>query len=149
MSNLNQAVDRNIGSVIRTGDGFYWLTPEEIGSFSFPAAGEVGTGGRNTFRGPRYFNVDMLCEKVQDHRPVRQLISAVRLTTCSTTSTLMFLIRICQRQPRLAIAGTVGNTQILQMALRFESLAQPIVLRLQNQKGVAVLEPRRRSCPKA
>jgi hypothetical protein len=44
---------------VRQGDGVYWLTPQEIGRFSYPAAGEIGTGGRNAFRGPRFFDADI------------------------------------------------------------------------------------------
>jgi hypothetical protein len=51
--------DRNIGRVIRRGDGVYWLTAEEIGRFSPPAAGDIGTAGRNAFRGPTFFDADM------------------------------------------------------------------------------------------
>jgi hypothetical protein len=55
----NYSGDRNIGRVERRGDGVYFFTPEEIGRFSYPAAGEIGTAGRNTFRGPRLFNIDL------------------------------------------------------------------------------------------
>jgi hypothetical protein len=58
-SYVNYAGDRNVGRVMRKGDGVYWLTPEEIGRFSHPVAGQIGTGGRNAFRGPRFFDVDM------------------------------------------------------------------------------------------
>jgi hypothetical protein len=51
--------DRNIGRVERRGDGVYFFTAEDIRRFSFPAAGEIGTAGRNTFRGPRFFNIDL------------------------------------------------------------------------------------------
>jgi hypothetical protein len=44
---------------MRRGDGVYWLTSEEISRFSYPQAGEIGTGGRNAFRGPRFFNADI------------------------------------------------------------------------------------------
>jgi hypothetical protein len=49
--------DRNIGHVRRLGDGVYFFTKDEISWFLFPAAGEIGTAGRNTFRGPRLFNI--------------------------------------------------------------------------------------------
>jgi hypothetical protein len=44
---------------MRRGDGVYWFNPDEIGRFSFPVAGEIGSSGRNAFRGPRYFNADL------------------------------------------------------------------------------------------
>lgn len=51
--------DRNIGSVHYNPDGSVtFFTPAQIANFSFPAAGQTGTSGRNAFRGPRFFNVD-------------------------------------------------------------------------------------------
>ncbi len=51
--------DRNIGRLDRRGGSVYWFSPEEIRRFSFPAAGEFGSSGRNPFRGPRFFNIDL------------------------------------------------------------------------------------------
>jgi hypothetical protein len=55
--------DRNIGRLHRQSDGVFWFSPAEIGQFSFPAAGEIGTSGRNAFRGPRFFNIDVSLAK--------------------------------------------------------------------------------------
>ena len=51
---------RNIGSISTSplGPGVYYFTPSQIANFSEPAAGTYGTSGRNTFRGPGFFNVD-------------------------------------------------------------------------------------------
>ncbi|HLH16390.1 MAG TPA: hypothetical protein VKX45_04185, partial [Bryobacteraceae bacterium] len=38
--------------------GVYYFTPAEIANFSEPAAGFIGSSGRNTFRGPGFFNID-------------------------------------------------------------------------------------------
>ena len=51
--------DRSVGEVRRQGDGVYYFTPQEVGRFSFPAAGEIGNSGRNAFRGPRLWNMDL------------------------------------------------------------------------------------------
>lgn len=37
----------------------FLFTPAQAALFTFPAAGTVGTSGRNGFRGPKYFDVDM------------------------------------------------------------------------------------------
>ena len=54
---------RNIGSVMTSnngiGPGVYYFTPAEIANFAEPAAGSLGNSGRNTFRGPGFFNIDM------------------------------------------------------------------------------------------
>ncbi len=54
----NYTGDRTIGSISRRGDGVYFYTADELGRFSYPAAGEIGNSGRNSFRNPRYFNAD-------------------------------------------------------------------------------------------
>lgn len=59
----NFSGDQRIGRVERRGDGVYFFTPDQVRQFSFPAAGEIGTAGRNTFRGPRLFNVDVSLSK--------------------------------------------------------------------------------------
>jgi hypothetical protein len=50
---------RQIGEVTRTSNGVYWFTDAQAKTFTFPAAGGVGTSGRNVFNGPSYLNIDM------------------------------------------------------------------------------------------
>lgn len=50
---------RDIGAILRQDRQIYWFTSDEIGAFAFPAAGETGTSGRNSFVGPGYFNMDV------------------------------------------------------------------------------------------
>jgi hypothetical protein len=58
-SYANYSGSRNIGEVMRKGDGVYHWTQEVNARFSFPKAGEIGDAGRNIFRGPRSFSMDM------------------------------------------------------------------------------------------
>ena len=51
--------DRSIGSVERWGGGVRFFTPEQLALFSVPAPGSTGNSGRNTFRGPGFFNTDL------------------------------------------------------------------------------------------
>lgn len=48
-----------IGSVSRAGNGVFFLSAADLANFSFPSAGQIGTSGRNTFYGPRFFNIDL------------------------------------------------------------------------------------------
>jgi hypothetical protein len=48
-----------IGSLDKRGDGVYYFTSAQFAQFSFPNAGEIGNSGRNSFRGPAYYNVDL------------------------------------------------------------------------------------------
>jgi hypothetical protein len=54
----NYSGSKSVGSVERRGDGVYFLTAADFANFGFPGPGEVGTSGRNTFRQPRFFNLD-------------------------------------------------------------------------------------------
>lgn len=59
---INYSGDRNIGAVARRGGGVWLFTPEQIAALTepaaFPNAGEIGSSGRNGFRGPRLHNFD-------------------------------------------------------------------------------------------
>jgi hypothetical protein len=50
---------RGIGEVMRQGDGVYYWTRAVSNLFSFPGAGDIGNAGRNVFRGPRMFSMDL------------------------------------------------------------------------------------------
>lgn len=51
--------DRDIGAVDKRGDGVFFWTPAERARFGFPGAGEIGTSGRNAFRGPGQARIDL------------------------------------------------------------------------------------------
>jgi len=117
----NYSGDRNIGRVMRRGDGVYWLTPEEISRFSFPDAGETGTGGRNAFRGPRYFDVDLALVKkfpVSERHVISFRAEAYNLFN----NTNFGLPNNDLATPAAfgKISSTVGTARILQMALRYD-----------------------------
>ncbi|MBZ5623847.1 MAG: TonB-dependent receptor [Acidobacteriia bacterium] len=117
----NYSGDRNAGRVIRKGDGVYWLTPGEIGSFSFAAAGEIGTSGRNAFRGPRYFDVDL--SLVKKFKITEQYAISFRAEAYNLFNNVNFDAPNANLSTLATfgkISGTVGNARTLQMALRFE-----------------------------
>ncbi len=51
--------DRSIGGIQRTGNGVQYFTAAQFALFSVPAAGSIGNSGRNTFRGPGFFDTDL------------------------------------------------------------------------------------------
>jgi len=55
--------DRSIGQVRVQGNGVFYFTPEEVGQFGFASAGSIGTSGRNNFRGPGFYNLDLALSK--------------------------------------------------------------------------------------
>jgi hypothetical protein len=96
----NYSGDRNIGRVQRRGDGVYFFTPEEISRFTSPAAGEIGTAGRNTFRGPRLFNIDLSLGKrfrVTERQSI-SFLSVLRPTILLTIRILGILARAWPRR---------------------------------------------------
>ncbi len=58
-SRADYAGSNKAGALIRASDGVYWFSADDLGNFSLPAAGQVGSSGRNAFIGPNYFNFDM------------------------------------------------------------------------------------------
>lgn len=55
--------DRGIGQVRVQGNGVFYFSPEEIAQFTFASAGSTGTSGRNNFRGPGFYNLDLALSK--------------------------------------------------------------------------------------
>jgi hypothetical protein len=55
--------DRTLGSVQKVGNGVIFFTPAQVEQFTFPGAGEIGNSGRNAFRGPSFFNMDLSAVK--------------------------------------------------------------------------------------
>jgi hypothetical protein len=97
-------------------------TPAEIANFSEPAAGTYGTSGRNSFRGPGFFNVDSSLVKrfaVTEHKyftfgaEAYNLFNNVDFANPSVTlpgSKVAFG----------RISAVVNKPRIMQLALRFD-----------------------------
>jgi hypothetical protein len=116
----NYAGDRNIGRVIRGGAGVSWLTAEEMSRFSYPVAGEIGTGGRNAFRGPRFFSLDISLAK--RFRITERQAILFRAEAYNLFNNVNFATPKSDfSQPEFGkISSTIGNPRMLQMALRFD-----------------------------
>lgn len=117
----NYTGDRNIGSVDRRGNGVFFLSPDEISRFSFAGAGEIGTGGRNAFRGPRFFNTDLSLVKAF------KITERHRVTYRAEAYNLFNHVNfglpgasIATPQSFGKISGTINNARIFQMALRYD-----------------------------
>ena len=126
-STLNTWADytgsRNIGEVTRQGNGVIYFTPEEVARFTFPGAGEIGTSGRNSFRGPRFFNIDTSIVKrfkmpyAEKHSIAfrGELYNLLNNTNFATPGTSLATPQSLGR-----ISNTLGNPRIMQAALRYE-----------------------------
>jgi len=117
----NYSGDRNIGSLQRRGDGVFWFTQEENRRFSFPAAGEIGTSGRNSFRGPRFFNMDL--SLVKSFRFAERQRVSLRAEFYNLWNNANFDgpgSNLVTTASFGKISALQGNPRIMQMALRYD-----------------------------
>jgi hypothetical protein len=113
--------DRNVGSLTRKGDGVYYFDSSFINQFSFPGVADFGNAGRNTFRGPRFFNVDASL--------VKSFALTERKKIVFRAEAYNLFNNVDFANPSLAIStpatfgkisGVVNNPRLLQGALRFD-----------------------------
>jgi hypothetical protein len=112
---------RNIGSLERHGDGIFYFAEEQKVQFAYPAAGAIGTSGRNTFRGPRFFNLDTALVKkfrVAESGAVSFRAEAYNLLNNANFANPDSSLATLQSFGK--ISATVGNARIVQVALRFD-----------------------------
>ncbi|MBI3697901.1 MAG: TonB-dependent receptor, partial [Acidobacteria bacterium] len=117
----NYTGDRNIGSVDRRGNGVFFLSPDQISRFSFPGAGEIGTGGRNAFRGPRFFNTDL--SLVKSFRFTERHRVTYRAEAYNLLNNVNFGLPGASLVTPASfgkISGTINAARIFQMALRYD-----------------------------
>ena len=117
----NYSGSRNIGSVSRKGDGVYFIDPSLISSFAYPGAGDVGSAGRNTFRGPRFFNVDAsLVKSFAITEKKKLLFRAEAYNLLNNVDFANPSLAISSPSTFGKISGVVNNPRLLQGALRFD-----------------------------
>jgi hypothetical protein len=129
----NYSQDRNIGRVDRRGNGVYWFSPEEIRQFSLPAAGEIGTAGRNVFRGPRHFDVDAslvkrfriterqsLGMRAEFYNVFNNPNFAVPGVSLATPASFGRISATASGGPGIPVGGTAGGPRTVQIGLRYE-----------------------------
>lgn len=115
---------RNIGGMTTSplGPGVYYFTPAAIASFAEPVAGTYGTSGRNSFRGPGFFNIDSSLVKrfaVTEHKYFTFRAEAYNLfnnVDFANPSVTLSGARVAFGR----ISSVVNNPRILQLALRFD-----------------------------
>ncbi len=116
----NYAGDRNTGAVDRRGDGVFWFAPETVARFSYPGAGEIGSSGRNGFRGPGMFNLDT--SLVKSFRVTERQRATIRGEMYNTFNNVSF----APPQNNLSVPGfgrisaQDGSPRTVQFALRYE-----------------------------
>ena len=122
---LNYTGTRDIGSVSRqvaNYDGVYFFDPNvNFSKFTYPGMNDYGNAGRNTFRGPRFFNVDASLVKtfaITERKKVLFRAEAYNLLNNVNFANPSFSLTNAQSFGK--ISGVVSNPRLLQAALRFE-----------------------------
>ena len=116
----NYTGSRNIGSVMRRGDGVYFIDPTLISNFTYPGAGDYGNAGRNSFRGPRFFNVDAsLVKSFAITEKKRVIFRAEAYNLFNNVDFGNPSLAISTPATFGKISGVVNNPRLLQGALRF------------------------------
>ena len=122
----NYTGSRNIGSIATTnngiGPGVYYFTPAQVAAFSEPAAGFIGSSGRNAFRGPRYFNLDTSLVKRFEFMERKYL--TFRAEAYNTLNNVDFNNPTVNLNNPIStfgkISSVVNNPRIMQLALRID-----------------------------
>ncbi len=113
--------DRKIGAVERTGSGVIYFTSDHQSKFSLPAAGGIGSSGRNAFRGPRFFNKDV--SMVKRVRLVEGHSISIRAEMYNMFNNVNFAapaVNLQTPQTFGRISATTGSARIMQVALRYD-----------------------------
>lgn len=117
----NYTGNRNAGSVIRSENGVYWFYLEQIQDlFSFPSPGEVGTSGRNSFRGPRYLDIDLSIVKRVRLKGSRQLSIRGEIYNFLNNTNFASPMGVLSDLSTFGrISSTAGRARTIQIAMRF------------------------------
>jgi hypothetical protein len=118
----NYTGSRNVGNVVRQGNGV-WFYPQDTFAtqFTFPGAGDFGNTGRNTFRGPRYFDSDV--SLVKRFRLYEHHSLTFRAEAYNIFNNVNFgnpSVSLTSPQTFGKLTSLVGSPRILQMALRYD-----------------------------
>ena len=119
--------DRSFGSIERFGGGVRYFTAAQFAKFSVPVAGSTGNSGRNTFRGPGFFNTDLsLVKSFRIHEQQRVTFRAEAYNLFNTVNFNPPSVNLQTPQTFGIIsstptgAGNQSGARILQGALRFD-----------------------------
>lgn len=119
--------DRSIGKIERFGGGVRYFTPEQLSLFSVANPGSIGNSGRNTFRGPGFFNTDLSLVKrfriaertnVTFRTEAYNLFNTVNFSAPSVNLQTPQTFGVISSTP--TGASNQSGARILQFALRFD-----------------------------
>ena len=129
MNESDSGTDRSIGGIERFGGGVRYFTAAQLALFSVPDAGSTGSAGRNTFRGPGFFNTDISIVKkfrLPGEKPRNVIFRAEAYDMLNTVNFSAPSVNLQTPQTFGIISSTPtgasnqSGARILQAALRFE-----------------------------
>jgi hypothetical protein len=118
----NYTGSRTIGKLEKLGDSVVWFAGADRARFDFPGAGEIGTSGRNAFRGPWFMNIDMSMVKqfrIREGHSVSFRWEFYNLFNQPMFANPAVNIATPQSFGRIS-ATTANNPRIMQLALRYD-----------------------------
>jgi hypothetical protein len=122
----NYSGDRTIGEVEKLGNGVQFFTPEQVAAFSFAGAGQIGTSGRNSFRGPGFFNTDIsLVKRIPINERVRftlraEMYNALNKANFANPGLSIVTPATFGRISSVVTTSSLTGARVAQMALRFD-----------------------------
>jgi hypothetical protein len=111
---------RNVGNHFNLLGVDYYFNTEQIAAFTLPAAGSLGTSGRNSFIGPSYANVDLSLFK---HFSIGERQSLqLRIETYNLLNKVRWGLPNTNIQSSSfgVISSTIGTPRSMQLALRYQ-----------------------------
>jgi hypothetical protein len=111
---------RNIEDVNRRADGVYWFKEENVLDFSTPSAGETGNSGRNSFRGPKYLNVDLTFFKPFNIGNDNRLQVRAEIYNLFNKAHFGVPVTDLSQDDFGKFTSTIGTPRRIQLALRYE-----------------------------
>ncbi|MBI2689989.1 MAG: TonB-dependent receptor [Acidobacteria bacterium] len=122
----NYSGDRTIGEVVKVGNGVQYFTPEQVARFTYPGPGEIGTSGRNSFRGPGFFNMDIsIVKRIPITERLRltyraEMYNALNKANFSTPGNSILTPTTFGRISSVVNASSGTGARVAQMALRID-----------------------------
>ena len=118
--------DRSIGSVDKQGGGVFYFNAQEVAQFRFAGAGSTGSAGRNTFRGPGFFNLDFsLVKKIPLTERIKlgyrlEMFNALNRANFNNPNLNLSVPNSFGRITTLVNGSSGNGARVMQMALRLD-----------------------------
>jgi hypothetical protein len=110
----------DMGRIVLEGGRNFFFTPEQRNMFFAPPAGELGNTGRNYFRGPSLFQLDMTLAKRLRFDESRNLELRVEAQNLTNTPAFDFPTAVISNSNFGLVGGAVVNTsRKVQIAAKF------------------------------